>query len=73
MKEALQFLYTDKEGNYVFRKANIADILIEASGLGAISRVFNMNIKKPLAWISKGSLKWIEDIEPTLKPKEKTK
>lgn len=61
MKEPLKFIGKDKEGNYIFRKASIVDVIIEASGLGILARALNMNIKMPCAWISKGDLKFIDE------------
>ena len=61
MKEPLQFIKKDKKGNYIFRKGSIVEIIIEASGLGILSRALGMKLKMPMIWISKNELKFIDN------------
>jgi len=58
MKEGLIFVKKDKEGNYIMKKANIADEITEV--MGALARVIGV-VKMPLVYVSKWKLDYVDN------------
>ncbi len=59
-KEALKFVKKDKEGNYIFKKATIGDVIIETFGI--LSRAMGMKQALPLVFIRKFDLDFIDKL-----------
>lgn len=60
-KEALKFVKKDKQGNYIFKKATIGDVIIEI--FGTLSRAMGMKQALPLVFISKFDLDFIDKLK----------
>jgi hypothetical protein len=59
-KEALKFVKKDKEGNYIFKRACIVDVIIET--FGTLYRAMGMKQALPLVFISKFDLDFIDNL-----------